>query len=297
LCHSGFVGQLPDKAIAVNRNVARNSKYDIYRHNPWRAPGFAPVADACGLAGGTPWPDPAPEEGVYATTPNAKHGMRGIDLPEMPTGTVWKAGGEATVVWQTRFNHGGGYSYRLCPFDQEPTEECFQRLPLEFNQKKQALLLGNGTRVLVPDPVFVNQGTNPPGSWWSRLPIPGGGYGPRCSCNMTIDYQPRNFDCGCKMGEQHDSCTLPGNCSSGACEPCPETAGSDCSRCDNPPRHPWGGTSFPNPLDDASMALRPAVLDVVKVPKVAPGKYVLGWRWDCDATSQVWQNCADITIE
>ena len=26
---------------------------DIYQHNPWRAPGAAPVADACGLAGGT----------------------------------------------------------------------------------------------------------------------------------------------------------------------------------------------------------------------------------------------------
>ena len=50
LCGKGFVGMLPDKAIAVNRAHAtgsmRNSKYDIYRHNPWRAPGHAPVADA-----------------------------------------------------------------------------------------------------------------------------------------------------------------------------------------------------------------------------------------------------------
>ena len=43
LCDSGFVGQLPDFAIAVNRGVERDSEYDIYRHNPWRAPGFAPV--------------------------------------------------------------------------------------------------------------------------------------------------------------------------------------------------------------------------------------------------------------
>ena len=46
LCKKGFVGQLPDDAIAVNRDVERNSEFDIYRHNPWRAPGFAPVADA-----------------------------------------------------------------------------------------------------------------------------------------------------------------------------------------------------------------------------------------------------------
>ena len=30
-------------------------RFDIYKHNPWRAPGSAPVLDACGLAGGTPW--------------------------------------------------------------------------------------------------------------------------------------------------------------------------------------------------------------------------------------------------
>ena len=27
-----------------------------------------------------------------------------------------------------------------------------------------------------------------------------------------------------------------------------------------------------------------------------PGKYVLGFRYDCDASSQVWQNCADIEL-
>merc|ERR1711865_70582 len=40
---------------SVNRNASAGSKYDIYRHNPWRSPGNAPVANACGLAGGTPW--------------------------------------------------------------------------------------------------------------------------------------------------------------------------------------------------------------------------------------------------
>lgn len=110
-------------------------------------------------------------------------------------------------------------------------------------------------------------------------------------------YRPGNYDCGCKMGEEKDGCTTPGNCSSGMCEPCPESAGSDCSRCDNPPRHPWGTSSFPLPCDAACMAERPAVLDVVKVPMVPPGKYVVGFRYDCDATSQVWSNCADITIE
>ena len=90
LCKKGFVGQLPDDAIAVNRDVERNSPQDIYRHNPWRAPGFAPVADACGLAGGTPWGAVAPEEGQYINTTHARHGMKGTELPRMDTGTVWK---------------------------------------------------------------------------------------------------------------------------------------------------------------------------------------------------------------
>ena len=35
----------------------------------------------------------------------------------------------------------------------------------------------------------------------------------------------------------------------------------------------------------------------VRVPAhLASGEYVLGWRWDCELTAQVWAACADITI-
>jgi hypothetical protein len=34
------------------------------------------------------------------------------------------------------------------------------------------------------------------------------------------------------------------------------------------------------------------------IPKaLTPGKYVLGWRYDCEATAQVWSNCADVTLK
>ena len=40
-----------------------------------------------------------------------------------------------------------------------------------------------------------------------------------------------------------------------------------------------------------------AIRDMVLIPAhLAPGKYVLGWRYDCEATSQVWENCADVTL-
>jgi len=38
--------------------------------------------------------------------------------------------------------------------------------------------------------------------------------------------------------------------------------------------------------------------DTLLVPKdIAVGEYVLGWRWDAEMTSQIWQTCSDITIE
>ena len=42
--------------------------------------------------------------------------MKGTDLPEMPTGTVWKAGGTADVAWQIRYNHGGGCEQAVTPY-------------------------------------------------------------------------------------------------------------------------------------------------------------------------------------
>jgi hypothetical protein len=35
----------------------------------------------------------------------------------------------------------------------------------------------------------------------------------------------------------------------------------------------------------------------VTIPEdIAPGKYVVGWRYDCEETAQVWSSCADVNI-
>ena len=40
-----------------------------------------------------------------------------------------------------------------------------------------------------------------------------------------------------------------------------------------------------------------SIVETVDVPADLPtGDYVLSWRWDAEATPQVWLNCADITI-
>jgi hypothetical protein len=79
----------------VNRNVTAGSELDIYKHNPWRAPGSAPVIDSCGLAGGTPWKSNVTEWGDYVPTDHASHGKFGTTLPKLPTDATWKIGGEA----------------------------------------------------------------------------------------------------------------------------------------------------------------------------------------------------------
>ena len=38
------------------------------------------------------------------------------------------------------------------------------------------------------------------------------------------------------------------------------------------------------------------VIDELEVPRVPPGEYVLGLRYDSEMTSQIWQQCADISI-
>lgn len=284
LCGLGKVATLNDpKYRSVNRNATAQGPNDIYKHNPWRAPGSAPVANACGLAGGTPWGQDVAEAGDYVNTSFAHHGMAGTDLPPMDTGVVWNIGGTAEVTWQIRNNHGGGYQYRLCPLESELTEECFQSNPLDFVENEQAIVFPNGSLFPVANPVFVTEGVLPEGSMWSMMPMPPTWLGPRCLPGPNDTASTPN---ACQKWENHNV--------DGTCMPCPMTPGSDCSRCDNN-----GNTAFPAPCDgcDGVDWNTHAVRDLVKIPStLKPGKYVLGFRYDCEATAQVWSNCADITL-
>jgi len=282
LCGLGFKATINDPNLrSVNRAAEAGSIYDIYKHNPWRAPGIAPVGDACGLAGGTPWLPEVGEAGDYQKTIYAHHGMNGTTLNPLDTGVEWTIGTEVEVVWQVENNHGGGYSYRLCPADEKLTEECFQAHPLDFVEDAQGIVFPNGT-VLPIKGTFVKDGTYPAGSMWSMIPIPPAGLGPRCLPG-TNDTNSTPY--ACQPWEDRNI--------NGPCEPCPGTAGSDCSRCDNSPT-----PAFEPPCHGCQGNVHDrGIRDLVKIPdNLAPGKYVLGWRYDCEATAQVWSNCADVTL-
>lgn len=41
----------------------------------------------------------------------------------------------------------------------------------------------------------------------------------------------------------------------------------------------------------------PSIVDTLQLPAtLEPGKYVLGFRWDCEQTPQIWNSCSDIEI-
>jgi len=282
LCGSGAKRTIDEKFRTCNLDAVPGSPQDIYRHNPWSAPGTAPVANPCGLAGGTPWAEEVSEAGDYTATKYAHHGMRGTELPSLnETEVKWTTGGQAEVTHHTMNNHGGGYHFRLCPAEEELSEDCFQRHPLDFVQDQQGIVFENST-VLPISGKFVNKGTFPVGSMWSAHPIPATWFGPRC------------------LPGPNDTADTPNACEpwekglvEGECKPCPETPGSDCSRCDNTP-----GPSFPPPCEGCQGSNHHiAIRDVVQIPAdLKPGKYILGWRWDCEATAQVWSGCSDVTL-
>ena len=55
-----------------------------YQHNPWAAPGSAPVADACGLAGGSP----SRQNGAEAGDCKILQPIRGFALCEFARGCI-----------------------------------------------------------------------------------------------------------------------------------------------------------------------------------------------------------------
>jgi hypothetical protein len=118
---------LPKRLWTMNREAQEDSPADVYRFHPWRAPGSAPVTDCCGTAGGTSPKYRGPGEAVFAGVvlngTNVTMGALGSHvLPRGPAAARWRRGATAQVSWGLRFNHGGGYQYRLCSTTEELSE-------------------------------------------------------------------------------------------------------------------------------------------------------------------------------
>ena len=251
-----FIPTLAKKYWSANRNATEGGPHDIWKFQPWRSPGLAPVADACGMAGGSAAPMYNGAE--YTPTKYGKQGDLGsYILPHRRTGVSWTRGGTANVSWYIAFNHGGGYKYRLCPKSEQLTEACFQRPEhqLEFAEDTHVVNFHAGPRRI--NNTIVKEGG---GVGWMLNPIP----------------MP-NF-----VGSD-----------------CDDMKGHPCGGCPCGSRYPGGNTheDFPNPFGKDLEGKNTAIVDLVKVPNTLPvGEYVVGFRWDCETSSQVWSSCADIEI-
>lgn len=157
--------------------------------------------------------------------------MRDLDGPIQAT---WVAGEDAKVVFGITANHGGGYSFRLCPASELLTESCFQANALKFANSSSWILNREGEPIKRIQATRTTNGTFPLGSEWTKNPIP----------------SEANFF-----------------------EP------------------PIPGLFGPGPFPESS------IMDYVHVPSdLPPGRYTLSFRWDAEATKQVWSGCSDIAI-
>lgn len=194
--------------------------------------------------------------GEFTNTTFAKVGELGSKLPKMVSGAVWEAGSIVETWWSLRANHGGGYQYRLCPLGTELTEACFQQTPMPF-AGDSSLMLGNGT-IIQLDSTFVSEGTLPAGSTWQMNPIPGYSL---VENGQYVEEQKLWFD-----------------------PPCYDPASLE-------PKHLGQG------LCSGEWLTKVTTYDKIRVPEhLVPGEYVLGFRWDCESSAQVWQSCSDVTI-
>jgi len=257
------------------------SSFDVFKFNPWRAPGKAPVFDPCGMAGGR-WTE-AFNAAAFNTTAFAKMGDLGSKvLQPRPSGTVWVRGGTAQTRWQMTANHGGGYVYRLCAAGAELNEECFQQTELEWATPTHVLRFANASRDRKIKATDVTQGG---GIGWRLNPLPNVRRD-MCDYNVSLHEGPGHH---CAW----TSCPGCGPPLYAADESCPDV----CSK--HYPNTPDGRTPtlpFPNPvpgIDTHDFTVE----DTVVVPEDSEsGEYVLSWLWDCEHSSQVWNTCADITI-
>ena len=65
----------------------------------------------------------------------------------------------------------------------------------------------------------------------------------------------------------------------------------------NEPANGVSGYTGLYPADAGPAGIPYSVIDTVRVPAQIPtGDYLLSWRWDCEQSHQVWQNCADVVI-
>lgn len=161
----------------------------------------------------------------------------------------------------TRWSDSGGYKYRLCPKTERLTEECFQRPEhqLEFATDFHLIKFSAGERRIRN--TIVREGG---GVGWALNPIPNNGHaGSTCD-----DWTGHACTIGCPTEPTLEAAAAAGKTAPG----CPG-ATYDASAT---------AALFPNQLStdgSGELGKNVAIQDVLRVPRVPAGEYVVGFRW------------------
>ena len=288
---------------------------DWSARNPWRAPGTAAVSSPCGSEGGNP-------RGCVQLGGNGTrgpcvtddggfgYGPDGRSLGGLGVITSWPRGGIVEAGWSIRSNHGGGYSYRLCRKPAsgnwtDVTEDCFQRTPLDFAGNTSFIAYAGGERYEI-DAVRTTSGTHPAGSMWARNPIPCFGTG------NDVQGAGTQFPLPTLRGvPARTPAPLAGFC------PCRKNRNGHGGDGRAPATPAWARRRAVGDGDGDGDAARTCycccgccaagrpepsfddwiIVDRLRVPAHLPaGEYALGFRWDCEQSPQVWQQCATINV-
>jgi len=204
----------------------------------------------------------------------------------------WVLGTSQETAFNMYANHGGGYVYMLCKRSsflqcrldhlEEPIRlssreqvdayleciwDCFEANVLQFapgNSQWLEYQAQSGMNVSMKVQSKTD-GTLPEGSAWRWIPIPdtaqitGGGAG-TCAWDAVASFSNDLVK-----------------------EKFTEDFGGEGTSCDTGPK-----AHNPNNWQVKDQVLVPANL--------APGEYLLSWRWDCYMADQIWSNCADVEI-
>jgi len=135
--------------------------------------------------------------------------------------------------------------------------------------------------------VTTSVGTYPKGSMWRKNPIP------MCNCDLGFDCYDFADDAMSSNGDKdmfrayNRTHFRPGQTS----KVCPTGVQFEMAVDEAAGAPPY------SPGKMSASAFDYQMVDKLTVPTdLAPGAYVLSWRWDCEAADQVWNSCADLTI-
>lgn len=299
---------------------------DEMRYHPWRAPGFAPVLDPCGIVGGFQWPTPelyktgprtrgsltpfgapgvindatAPpglgyQAGTYASEIMAGHlAADASDNDGRSRGSIapvatWVAGGAAKVSQGSLYaNHGGGYQYRLCRASEFTADGPSNE---ECFQRTPLEYASNSSWVQYGD-----DESNTTEFAAVRV-TDGNTAGVKPAGSVWTKFSvPNCADYSCVRDDAANTTEFA--------PPAPGVFG-------------FGGAEFPIMYEkeqsdaaaqnktgptaaDAYVEMKRRydfrIVDAVKVPDGLSGKFVLSWRFDSEQTPQIWSNCAIVNI-